>query len=110
MRLLVATRNSHKLRELGRLLPWIELDPLPDGLATPPEDGDTYAANALIKARAAAAAPCDPFAPESDRVPPVHAPSLEARPQTPGASESAVRPPFQRAARARQSPRAGVEP
>ena len=53
MRLLVATRNSHKLRELGRLLPGIELDPLPDGLPTPPEDGDTYAANALIKARAA---------------------------------------------------------
>ena len=56
MRLLVATRNSHKLRELGRLLPGIELDPLPDGLPTPPEDGDTYAANALIKARAAVAA------------------------------------------------------
>ena len=56
MRLLVASRNSHKLRELGRLLPGIELDPLPDGLPTPPEDGDTYAANALIKARAAVAA------------------------------------------------------
>lgn len=56
MRLLVATRNQHKLRELGRLLPALDLDPLPDGLPTPPEDGDTYAANALIKARAAAAA------------------------------------------------------
>ncbi len=56
MRLLVATRNAHKLRELGRLLPGIELDPLPDGVPTPPEDGDTYAANALIKARAAARA------------------------------------------------------
>ena len=56
MRLLVATRNAHKLRELGRLLPAIALDPLPDGVPTPPEDGDTYAANALIKARAAAAA------------------------------------------------------
>jgi XTP/dITP diphosphohydrolase len=55
VRLLVATRNAHKLRELGRLLPGVELDPLPDGLPTPPEDGDTYAANALIKARAAAA-------------------------------------------------------
>jgi XTP/dITP diphosphohydrolase len=54
--LLVATRNPHKLRELGRLLPGIDLEPLPDGLPTPPEDGDTYAANALIKARAAAAA------------------------------------------------------
>ena len=56
MRLLVATRNAHKLRELGRLLPGIALEPLPDGVAMPPEDGDTYAANALIKARAAAAA------------------------------------------------------
>ena len=56
MRLLVATRNQHKLRELGRLLPRLDLDPLPDGLPTPPEDGDTYAANALIKARAAAVA------------------------------------------------------
>ena len=34
----------------------MELDPLPDGVETPPETGDTYAANALIKARAAAAA------------------------------------------------------
>jgi XTP/dITP diphosphohydrolase len=56
VRLLVATRNDHKLRELGRLLPGVELDPLPDGVPTPPEDGDTYEANALIKARAAAAA------------------------------------------------------
>jgi XTP/dITP diphosphohydrolase len=56
MRLLLATRNDHKLREFGRLLPTIELDPLPDGLPTPVEDGDSYAANALIKARAAAAA------------------------------------------------------
>jgi XTP/dITP diphosphohydrolase len=56
VRLLVATRNAHKLRELGRLLPGIALDPLPDGIAMPAEDGDTYAANALIKARAAAAA------------------------------------------------------
>jgi XTP/dITP diphosphohydrolase len=56
VRLLVATGNAHKLRELGRLLPGLELDALPDGVPTPPEDGDSYAANALIKARAAAAA------------------------------------------------------
>jgi XTP/dITP diphosphohydrolase len=56
VRLLLATRNAHKLREFERLLPAVELDPLPDGVDTPPEDGDTYAANALIKARAAAAA------------------------------------------------------
>ena len=56
MRLLLATRNAHKLREFERLLPAVELDPLPDGVETPSEDGDTYAANALIKARAAVAA------------------------------------------------------
>src|SRR4051812_1039607 len=32
------------------------LDPLPGEVETPPETGDTYAENALIKARAAAAA------------------------------------------------------
>jgi XTP/dITP diphosphohydrolase len=56
MRLLLATRNAHKLREFERLLTGVDLDPLPDGAATPPEDGDTYAANALIKARSAATA------------------------------------------------------
>jgi XTP/dITP diphosphohydrolase len=56
VRLLLATRNDHKLREFRRLLPNVELDPLPEGLPTPVEDGESYAANALIKARAAAAA------------------------------------------------------
>ena len=56
MRLLVATRNPHKLRELARLLPGLDLDPLPEHVPTPAEDGTSYAANALIKARAAAAA------------------------------------------------------
>jgi len=56
MRLLLATRNAHKLREFERLLPSVQLEPLPDGIPSPPEDGDTYAANALIKARAAAEA------------------------------------------------------
>jgi XTP/dITP diphosphohydrolase len=56
VRLLLATRNAHKLREFERLLPAVTLDPLPGDVAVPPEDGDTYAANALIKARAAAAA------------------------------------------------------
>lgn len=54
MRLLLATRNAHKLREFERLLG--PLDPLPEGVEMPPEDGVSYAANALIKARAAAAA------------------------------------------------------
>jgi XTP/dITP diphosphohydrolase len=56
VRLLLATRNAHKLREFERLLRTVALDPLPDGVPSPPEDGDTYAANALIKARAATAA------------------------------------------------------
>jgi XTP/dITP diphosphohydrolase len=56
VRLLLASRNAHKLRELGRLLPGVGLDPLPDHVELPPEDGDTFAANALLKARAAAAA------------------------------------------------------
>ena len=54
--LVLATRNDHKVRELARLLPDADLVPLPEEAAVPPEDGDTYAANALIKARAAAAA------------------------------------------------------
>ena len=56
MRLLLATRNPHKLREFERLLPGVELDPLPDGEPSPEETGETYAENALIKARAAARA------------------------------------------------------
>jgi XTP/dITP diphosphohydrolase len=56
MRLVLATRNAHKAREFGRLLPGFEVEPLPDGVVLPPETGDTFAANALPKARAAAAA------------------------------------------------------
>jgi XTP/dITP diphosphohydrolase len=54
VRLLLATKNPHKLREFARLLPDEELDPLPDDAEAPEETGDTYAENALIKARAAA--------------------------------------------------------
>jgi XTP/dITP diphosphohydrolase len=53
--LLLATRNDHKLREFGRLLPGVALDPLPAHLESPEETGATYAENALIKARAAVA-------------------------------------------------------
>ena len=56
MRLVLATRNDHKLRELGRVMDGVTLEPLPEGVALPPEDGATFAANALGKARAAAAA------------------------------------------------------
>jgi XTP/dITP diphosphohydrolase len=56
MNLLLATGNAHKLREFERLLPGVALDPLPNGHSSPEETGDTYAENALIKARAAAQA------------------------------------------------------
>ncbi|WAB81649.1 RdgB/HAM1 family non-canonical purine NTP pyrophosphatase [Microcella daejeonensis] len=56
MRVVVATHNAHKVAELQRILgaavPELELVTY-DGPA-PEEDGDTFAANALIKARAAA--------------------------------------------------------
>jgi len=55
-RLLLATGNPHKLREMSELLPRVELEPLPAGLELPPETGDSFEANALIKARAAHAA------------------------------------------------------
>jgi XTP/dITP diphosphohydrolase len=56
MRLVLATRNEHKLRELAQLMRPIELDPLPREVVLPPETGTTFADNALAKARAAAAA------------------------------------------------------
>jgi XTP/dITP diphosphohydrolase len=54
--LLLATRNPHKLRELREALPGIEIDPLPDDVELPPETGETFADNAVIKARAAQSA------------------------------------------------------
>jgi XTP/dITP diphosphohydrolase len=56
VRLVLATRNAHKLRELVVLMRPHELDPLPDDVELPPETGTTFADNALGKARAAAAA------------------------------------------------------
>jgi XTP/dITP diphosphohydrolase len=54
--LILATRNRHKLREMRELLPELELEPLPGGVELPPEHGDSFAAIALEKARAAHAA------------------------------------------------------
>ncbi|HET8975631.1 MAG TPA: RdgB/HAM1 family non-canonical purine NTP pyrophosphatase [Solirubrobacterales bacterium] len=51
--LILATRNEHKLRELREALPGVELEPLPEGVLLPPETGQTFAENALGKARAA---------------------------------------------------------
>ena len=55
LQVVVATHNPHKVEELQRilapLLPGVEL--VPDDGPEPVEDGDTFEANALIKARAA---------------------------------------------------------
>ncbi len=59
MRLLLATHNEHKRREFERLLAApgeaVALDALEPGVELPPEDGETFAENALGKARSAAA-------------------------------------------------------
>jgi XTP/dITP diphosphohydrolase len=56
VRLVLSTRNEHKLRELSELMRPYELDPLPDDVQLPPETGTTFADNALRKARVAASA------------------------------------------------------
>ena len=56
MALLLATRNAHKVREFAGLLDGVDVAPLPDDVQLPPETGETFAANALPKARTAAAA------------------------------------------------------
>jgi XTP/dITP diphosphohydrolase len=54
--LIFATGNKHKLREMRELLPEVELEPLPEGVELPPEEGESFAEIALDKARAAHAA------------------------------------------------------
>ncbi len=70
MKLILATHNPHKRREFARLLAGsgasdaevglqgagYELAPLPADVSLPPEVGETFAQNALAKARAAALA------------------------------------------------------
>jgi len=56
MRLVLASRNAHKVRELGPLLAPNELAALPEDVELGPEEGATFAENALGKARTAAAA------------------------------------------------------
>lgn len=51
--MIFATGNKHKLREMRELLPGVALEPLPEGIELPPEDGKSFAAIALDKARAA---------------------------------------------------------
>ena len=56
--LVLATRNEHKVREMQRLLEpaGIVVEGLPSEVELPPEEGATFADNALPKARTAAAA------------------------------------------------------
>ena len=54
--MIFATANKHKLREMRELLPGFDLRPLPEGVELPPEEGESFAAIALEKARTAHAA------------------------------------------------------
>jgi XTP/dITP diphosphohydrolase len=56
MELVLATRNAHKAEEFGTLLDGHTVLALPDAVELPPEVADSFAGNALIKARAVAAA------------------------------------------------------
>jgi XTP/dITP diphosphohydrolase len=60
VRLVLATRNPHKLREFEALLAPHEILALPGDVELPPETADTFSGNALGKARAAAAATGQP--------------------------------------------------
>jgi len=53
LRLVLATRNAHKLREFSRLLAGaVDLDALAEEVVLPPEEGSTFRANATVKAQA----------------------------------------------------------
>jgi XTP/dITP diphosphohydrolase len=56
VKLVLATRNPHKLREFAALLDGVEIEALPDRVELPPETGATFTENALPKARTAARA------------------------------------------------------
>jgi XTP/dITP diphosphohydrolase len=51
--LVLATRNPHKLREFRALLEPHRVVPLPDDVDLPPETGETFEENAVVKAQAA---------------------------------------------------------
>lgn len=51
MRVMLASRNAHKIVELRRMAPHVEWVTMPDELGDPPETGDTFEGNALQKAR-----------------------------------------------------------
>jgi XTP/dITP diphosphohydrolase len=56
VKIVLASRNAHKWRELQDILDGVDLVPLPDDVRLPPETGTTFLENARGKARAAAAA------------------------------------------------------
>jgi XTP/dITP diphosphohydrolase len=56
VRLVLSTRNAHKVREFATLMAPHEVVELPADVELPPETGETFAENALTKARAAATA------------------------------------------------------
>jgi XTP/dITP diphosphohydrolase len=60
VKLVLASRNPHKAREFAALLAPHEVLALPDDVTLPPEIGDTFAHNALDKARAAVRATAMP--------------------------------------------------
>jgi XTP/dITP diphosphohydrolase len=60
VRLVLASRNAHKVRELDELMKPHEVVALPDEVELPPETGTTFEENALGKARAAAQALGEP--------------------------------------------------
>jgi XTP/dITP diphosphohydrolase len=56
VRLVLATRNEHKLREFRVLLDPHDVVPLPDDVELPRETGETFEDNARVKAESAASA------------------------------------------------------
>lgn len=51
MKIVLASRNAHKVQEVRRIAPQVEWVAMPDHLPDPPETGDTLQENAVQKAR-----------------------------------------------------------
>ena len=51
LRVVLASRNTHKIDELREMAPEVDWQPLPEAAGDPPETGSTFEANALEKAR-----------------------------------------------------------
>jgi XTP/dITP diphosphohydrolase len=77
VRLILATRNEHKLREFRGLLDPHELVGLPDDVTLPPETGATFEENARTKAEAACRATGQPAIADDSGI---EAAALDGRP------------------------------